>query len=198
MSDLQRRAPVPAPRQADEFAEATRDLVVVAVDGSEASVRAMVWALRHAASLGLRVEALTAWPLHGPVFLKEVTGHFSEPRWRAREAQAEAVSRALAAVDDAPPYDLRVVNAELVEALTRVATKAVLVVAGSDRADQGSGPVRLTDRLRRALGDLLVVVGPPGPAGAGGAGEATKPAEPGDAASTGPVRGGLSGPRGPR
>ena len=195
MSDLQRRAPVPAPRRADGAAGVTRGLVVVAVDGSEASVRAMVWALQHAASLGLRVEALTAWPLHGPVFLKEVTGHFSEPRWRAREAQAEAVSRALAAVDDAPSYDLRVVNAELVEALTRVATKAVLVVAGSDRADQGSGPVRLTDRLRRALGDLLVVVGPHGPAGAG---EAAGTAEPRDAAGTEPARGQLSEPRGPR
>jgi len=59
-----------------------------------------------------------------------------------------------------------VVNAEVVDALSRAGTRAVLVVAGSDREDQGSGPVRLTDRFRKALGDLLVVVGPQGPAGA--------------------------------
>jgi hypothetical protein len=138
--------------------------VIVAVDGSSASVRAMIWALRHAAEKGLRVEALTAWPVHGPVFVREVTGHFSEHRWRAREIQAEAVSRALAAVDDAPPHDLRVVNAEVVDALTRASARAVLVVVGSDDVIGRAGRTgRLTDRLRRALGDVLVVVGPEGP-----------------------------------
>ena len=180
MCPAQRRPPVPEPRRAEGPSGGEPDVVVVAVDGSGASVRAMIWALRHAAERGLRVEALTAWPVHGPVFVREVTGHFSEHRWRAREIQAEAVSRALAAVDDAPPHDLRVVNAEVVDALTRAGARAVLVVVGADDVIGRVG--RLTDRLRRALGEVLVVVGPDGPvdvdAPAAGGSVAARPVEP--------------------
>ena len=125
-------------------------------------MRALVWAFRHAAEAGLEVEALTTWPLHGPVFVREVAGHFCEPRWRAREVQAEAVARALALVPDAPPYELRVVNADLVDALLRVRSRAAMVVTGSDNPVP---PARgsLTRRVREALTDLLVVVGPDGP-----------------------------------
>jgi hypothetical protein len=137
---------------------------VVAVDGSAASVRALVWAMRRASELGVRVEALTTWPLHGAVFVREVAGHFCEPRWRAREVQADAVSRALAAVDDAPPYELRVVNADLVDALVRASARAVMVVTGSDGPLPGGGVRRrLTDRLRDVIPVELVLVGPEGP-----------------------------------
>jgi hypothetical protein len=144
-------------------APAADDLVVVAVDGSDASVRALVWAMRFATERGLRVEALTTWPLHGSVFVREVAGHFCEPRWRAREVQAEAVARALAAVPKAPPYEQRVVNATLVDALTRARNRAVMVVMGSDDA---AGPVRrprLTEQVRQAVRGPVVVVGPDGP-----------------------------------
>jgi hypothetical protein len=140
------------------------DLIVVAVDGSDASIRALVWALHHAVEHGLRVEALTTWPLRGPVFVREVAGHFCEPRWRAREVQAQAVARALAAVVKAPAYELRVVNAELVDALARARRRAVMVVIGSDRPDQGSDQGdRLTSRVRRTVPGPVVVVGPDGP-----------------------------------
>lgn len=138
--------------------------IVVAVDGSAASVRALVWALNHAASTGASVEALTAWPLHGAVFVREVAGHFCEPRWRAREVQADAVARALTQVDETPPYDLRVVNADLVDALVRASTRAALVVVGSDRSRTGrAGGRGLSERLRKAIPDQLVVVGKDGP-----------------------------------
>jgi hypothetical protein len=109
------------------------------------------------------VEALTTWPLHGPVFVREVAGHFCEPRWRAREVQAAAVARALALVDDAPPYEMRVVNADLAGALTRAAARAVLVVVGTD-GPHWSSPSgrRLVERLRDGGADNLVVVGPDG------------------------------------
>lgn len=140
------------------------DRIVVAVDGSPASVRALVWALRRGSELGVRVEALTTWPLHGAVFVREVAGHFCEPRWRAREVQAEAVSRALAVVDHAPPYDLRVVNADVFDALVRASKRAILVVVGSDGPEAArSDRSRLTQRLREAMPRLLVVVGPEGP-----------------------------------
>lgn len=155
------RPPVPAPRPAST-PEAPRDRIVVAVDDSEASVRALVWAFGRARELGVRVEALTTWPLHGAVFVREVAGHFCEPRWRAREVQAAAVARALALVDDAPPYELRVVNADLVDTLRRAALRAVLVVAGTDSAAGAStSGTRLTERLRAEVPGL-VIVGPEG------------------------------------
>lgn len=162
MSPTPSRRGVPAPRPGPlAVTVVERDRIVVAVDGSAASVRALVWAFRRASELGLRVEALTTWPLHGAVFVREVAGHFCEPRWRAREVQAEAVSRALAAVDDAPPYELRVVNADLVDALVRASARAVMVVTGTDGPIPGRGlRVRVTDRLRAALPVDLVLVGP--------------------------------------
>jgi hypothetical protein len=136
---------------------------VVAVDDSEASVRALVWAFGKAKDLGVRVEALTAWPLHGPVFVREVAGHFCEPRWRAREVQAAAVARALALVDNAPPYEMRVVNADLVGALTRAGARSVLVVVGVDGPHWSSrSGRRLVERLRDGGVDHVVVVGTDG------------------------------------
>jgi hypothetical protein len=156
----------PQPNQAPEPGETPApadDLVVVAVDGSDASVRALVWAMRFAVERGLRVEALTTWPLRGSVFVREVAGHFCEPRWRAREVQAEAVARALAAVPKAPPYELRVVNATLVDALTRARKRAVMVVMGSDGGTEQRKGLRLTEQVKRAVQGPVVVVGPDGP-----------------------------------
>jgi len=163
MCPTQPRRPVPTPRPASTTRPpAARDRIVVAVDGSEASVRALVWAMQHARELDLTVEALTTWPLHGAVFVREVAGHFCEPRWRAREVQAEAVARALALVRDAPAHELRVVNADLVDALLRASSRAAIVVTGSDTAlPRARGP--LARRVREAVADLLVVVGPDGP-----------------------------------
>lgn len=138
--------------------------IVVAVDGSDASVRALVWAFRYAVDHDLRVEALTTWPLHGPVFVREIAGHFCEPRWHAREVQAEAVARALALVEDAPPYDLRVDNAELVDALIKEGDRSAMVVIGSDGPeDPLTDRRRLTDRVRHSVHAPVVVVGPDGP-----------------------------------
>lgn len=152
---------IPTPRQ-PEGVEGD-DLVVVAVDGSPASVRALGWALRHAVENDLRVEVLTTWPLHGPVFVREVSGHFCQPRWDAREAQAAAAARALATIDHAPAYDLRVENASLVDALVRAAERCVLVVMGSDRPTGASPDAdRLPERVRHAVSGEIAVVGTDG------------------------------------
>lgn len=152
---------IPTPRQ--PAAVEGDDLVVVAVDGSPASVQALSWALRHAVENDLRIEVLTTWPLHGPVFVREVSGHFCQPRWDAREAQAAAAARALATIDHAPAYDLRVENAALVDALVRAAERCVLVVMGSDRpADTEPEPDRLPERVRHAVAGEIAVVGADG------------------------------------
>jgi hypothetical protein len=156
---------IPEPRQgSSDRPQVDERPVVVAVDGSESSVRALVWAFRYAVAHRLRVEALTTWPLHGPVFVREVAGHFCEPRWQAREIQAQAVSRALAAVERAPAYDLAVDNAELIDALVRAGARASLLVIGSDGpADPSEQRRHLTDRVREEVLTSLVVVGPDGP-----------------------------------
>ncbi len=141
-----------------------RPPVVVAVDGSDACVRALVWAFRQAVAHGLPVVALTTWPLSGDVFVRAVPGHFCEPRWRAREVQATAVSRALAAVPHPPIYDLRVDNAELVDALIRAGERASMVVMGSDGPEDFTpARRRVADRLRHEVDVPVVVVGPDGP-----------------------------------
>jgi hypothetical protein len=142
----------------------TRGLVVVAVDGSEASVRALVWALRYAAERDLRVEALSCWPLDGPVFVHEVGGRWCEPRWRARETQAATVARALATVDDAPSCSLHLVNAPVVDGLVRARARAVVIVVGSDGELAGRrSKRRLSEKVEDAVPGPVVVVGPDGP-----------------------------------
>src|SRR5215207_7293307 len=111
------RPKVPPPRVAEDHPgrHEQADRVLVAVDGSAASVRALVWALREASDRGVRVEILTTWPMRGPVFVHEVSGHFCEPRWAAREAQAAAAAEALAVVENPPAYELTVENATLLD-----------------------------------------------------------------------------------
>jgi hypothetical protein len=153
---------VPAQRPSVRTAART---VVVGVDGSTASVRALIWAFQLATDHSWAVEVLTVWPLHGPVLVHEVAGHFSEPRWRARDVQAAAVARAVAAVDEPPSFALRVVNGTVVDALSVAGRRSAMIVIGSD------GPPttprrrrRLSELIRQFVPDPVVVVGPAGPA----------------------------------
>ena len=138
--------------------------VVVAVDGSDAAVRALVWAFRHAVTHGLPVVALTTWPLSGDVVGLESPGRFSEPRWHAREVQAQSVARALAVVAVVPTYQLCIDNAELVDALIKAGERASMVVIGSDGPEDATPTRRhVADRLRHEVHTPVVVVGPDGP-----------------------------------
>lgn len=124
---------IPFPRVSGERAGGP---IVVGVDGSEPSLHALAWALEHAASLGRPVEVVTVWPIHAPVFVREVGGHFCEPRWRAARVQADTVARALAEVSNPPAYALRLENAEVIDALVTAAGPASLLVLGTDRTEQ--------------------------------------------------------------
>ena len=108
-----------------------RDVVVVGVDGSEPSTRALAWALDVATTHGWAVEAVTAWPEADAVMVHDVPGHHSEPRHRAVTTQArtiEAVTRAVAAVPDLSSV---IVNSHPVDALLRRSADARLLVVGS-------------------------------------------------------------------
>ncbi|MCW2736802.1 universal stress protein [Nocardioides sp.] len=133
---------------------------LVAVDGSDASVHALVWSLRHATRHGMRVEVLTVWPAHHSVLVHEVPGHFCAPRWSARAAQQDAISSALDTVPEAQVSSSTLENADTAEAIVRASARHDLVVLG---ARSGPGRHRLTDQvLGEAVCDVVVVAAPGG------------------------------------
>ena len=140
-------------------------VVVVGVNGSTASTRALRWALVTAAERHWLVEVVTAWPHTGPVFVHEVPGHHSDARERARVAQADALRRALAETPAAVPVSTVLENARPEDALTLRARGKRLLVVGTS-----SGPVEehragLAGRCRAQVDCPVAVV----PADAGDA-----------------------------
>lgn len=135
-------------------------MLAVGVDGSEASVAALEWALRFASEVGAQVDVLTAWPVHAPVFVSEVPGHFSEARWHAVQIQAEAIARATSLVPEAPVIVSRIENATPLEALVRVSRLDSILVLGTDRTpDGGAGAwTSLTVRVRHTAKCPVVLV----------------------------------------
>lgn len=107
--------------------------VVVGVDGSEPSIRALIWALRAAHQHDWSLEVVTAWPEADSLLVHDVPGHFSAPRQRAFVAQDAALARAREAAGYGTPLRALVVNAHPVEALAARAGGARLLVVGSHR-----------------------------------------------------------------
>lgn len=130
---------------------------LVAVDGTDASVNALVWSLRHAAAHDMDVEVLTAWPPQHAPLVREVPGHFCAPRWSARTAQADAVRRAVDSVPDGPRVVTTLENDDPAAAIVHASTRHDLVVLG---AGAPGGRHRLIDRvLSDAACDVVVVGG---------------------------------------
>lgn len=129
---------------------------LVAVDGSEASVRALVWGLEHAIERGWCVEVLTVWPAHQSVLIHEVPGHFNAARWSAHAAQTAALRQALDRVSHEPITASRLENADAVEAIVRASTHCDLVVLGSDPNDSSHS---LTDPVLQLSACDVVVIG---------------------------------------
>lgn len=131
--------------------------IVVGVDGSWGSVRALRWALTAAAERDCDVEVVTAWPHTGPVFVREVPGHHSDARQRARTAQAEAVRDALAAAPGDVPVTTVLENARPEAALTRHARGNRLLVLGAtgDGLDD-----ELAERCREQVDCPVAVIEP--------------------------------------
>lgn len=127
--------------------------VVVGVDGSEPSTRALIWAMRVAKSRGWTVEAVTAWPDAGAVLVHEVPGHFSQPRQHACEAQESALAEAQRAVGGYSAVDTAIVNAHPVVALRQRAAGARLLVVGGHE-----DPRPPAHAARPAVGDSLALL----------------------------------------
>jgi nucleotide-binding universal stress UspA family protein len=109
----------------------SQDVVVVGVDGSPASDRALEWALEEARRRGAAVEVVTAFghAQHG--------GTLGEPTVarRAREAaereQAEQVNRVAEPYRDDVDVSLEVLDGRPVDRLVEAAAHAILLVVGS-------------------------------------------------------------------
>jgi len=134
---------------------------LVAVDDSDASVHALVWAFRHATVRGMCVEVLTVWPPHRSPLIHEVPGHFSAARASARAAQQDALRRAVGAAPDGPVTAARLENADAGAAIVRASVRCDLVVLGTDEDDRSHS---LTDRILEEAACDVVVVGSSGAA----------------------------------
>ncbi|WP_082563569.1 universal stress protein [Nocardioides sp. Root140] len=147
-----RRASVYA---ADQVAESRDRVCLVAVDGSDASVQCLVWALHHAAVHQLTVEVVTIWPSRHSVFVHEVAGHFSAPRWKARDAQREVIRKALAQVPRGSIHAARLENGRVVDSIVHASARCELVVLGAASGDE---PHPLTTRVTEQAECQVVVV----------------------------------------
>lgn len=126
--------------------------VVVGVDGSPPSVRALAWTLRAAVRQGWTVGVVTAWPDPATVFVHDVPGHFSAPRHEAAQVQETAIEEACRGLPRPPPIVSHVVNAHPVEALEELGAEARLIVVGS----QGEREPR--HHARASIGESLALL----------------------------------------
>lgn len=106
--------------------------MVVGVSGSDASGRALAWALELAEGRGWTVDVVTAWPDLGEPFVHEVPGHYCDARGRAVRGLERVLQRC--AVEPSPTVRLCVDNADPVEALAGRAVGADVLVVGASGA----------------------------------------------------------------
>ncbi len=138
--------------------------VVVGVDGSAASVCALVAGLLDARSRGLAVEVVTAWSWRDP-------GHHDggfvlsrAARRRALRAQSAVAARAARVVGVLPPVTAVIVEGRPADVLVRAGEGAALLVLGAtDRpwGEERSLPSVREECMRSAACRVLVV--PEGP-----------------------------------
>lgn len=116
--------------------EPSDDQIVVAVDGTPASVRASVAAAAEAARRGARLQVVHCWPGAGSVLLEDVAENETQ-RVNHERIVAAAVDAIRA---DHPTLEVRgrLETGPAAEVLRRWAADASLVVVGS----RGQGPVR--------------------------------------------------------
>ena len=99
--------------------------IVVGVDGSECSLRALRWAVEQAGCTGGTVEAVMAW------HLPEIYGYTPRDyRAETQKALDDAIERALGAQPDVPVTS-RVIAGRPAEALIDASHSAAMLVVGS-------------------------------------------------------------------
>jgi nucleotide-binding universal stress UspA family protein len=134
--------------------------VVVGVDGSAASVCALLAGLRDACSRGLSVELVTAWSWRDP-------GHHDggfvlsrAARRRALRAQSAVAARAARVGGAQPPVTGVIVEGRPADVLVRAAEGAALLVLGATEhpgGEERSQPSVREECVRSAACPVLVV-----------------------------------------
>ncbi len=108
--------------------------IVVGVDGSDGSGRALAWALQEAAHRGARVDAVWAWHVPWLTNVAEVGTTISDASWFEGVAQKgldQAVESAMAAFEGDASVERILAQGDASRALLDVAAGADLLVVGS-------------------------------------------------------------------
>lgn len=108
--------------------------MLVGVDGSEQSRRALAWALPYAALVGTGVEVLMTVPRTDDAAETHASIHAAE------DALADLVATAVADVDPVPPVSFEVVAGDPAVVLVNASRNAELVVLGSHGMSKISNP----------------------------------------------------------
>ena len=105
-------------------------VIVVGVDGSDGSRRALRWALHEAALRGSTVQAVTVWPGRDAVARMEQLDA-AEAQREATDLQQRVVGEVLAELPRPPVLSYEVVHGDPVEVLLLASASAELLVVGS-------------------------------------------------------------------
>jgi nucleotide-binding universal stress UspA family protein len=105
--------------------------VVVGVDGSEGSRRALTWAVHEAASRGGTVQAMIAWSWGGIDMPQHAATHPDQEREHARQILAREIEEVPEAARSGVSIASEVVEGRAADVLTAAARDAALLVLGS-------------------------------------------------------------------
>lgn len=120
-------------------------VIIVGVDGSAASLRALEFAVREGATRGCAVEVVTAWHWAGPPASLGEAASPQEAQQRARRIQDEAVAEVLRSAPVVPIVSRQVVEGTPAKVLVHAGRSADYLVVGSRRTHGAR---------RRALGSV--------------------------------------------
>lgn len=107
----------------------SKPVIVVGIDGSEGSRRALRWAIEEARLHHSTVEAVTVWPARGE---PDVTGERAEEvRRHTDEMQRHVLEKVIGEFEAPPTVAYQVVHGDVVEVLVRLSTGALFLAIGS-------------------------------------------------------------------
>jgi nucleotide-binding universal stress UspA family protein len=140
----------------------TSKVILVGVDGSDGSRRALQWAIHEARLHGSAVEVVTAWPPRGSAESHLEGDEADQAHRRADETMRHVVDSVLRPLVDPPPVSFETVRGDAVDVLLRMSARASMLVIGS----HGTSTVRhaalgSVSEACAGLADCPVVVVPP-------------------------------------
>jgi nucleotide-binding universal stress UspA family protein len=125
-------------RGSEEAPMADRSIIVVGVDETASSRRALTWAAREAVRRGATLQVITAWTWDAVEGVPLATVDPQSMREVAEQTQHEALEAVLAGLEEQPVVTREIVQSTASEALVEASRRADLVVVGT----HGRGPVR--------------------------------------------------------